>query len=139
MSKIIVFDGVCGFCNRWVDFVLKHDERGTYRFAANQSPAGREVLDRFGVPPGDVNTLYLVDGDRIHNQSAAAIRILVGLGFPWAISGIFWIVPRVVRDAGYRWIARNRYRWFGKRDACRMPTARDRDRFLADPPGVAAS
>lgn len=128
---IIVFDGVCNLCDGLVRFVLARDRRRRFRFAANQSPAGRRLL-------GDTateafrRTLFLVDGEHIDWQSTAVLRIARGLGLPWSLAWIFVLVPRPIRDALYRFVARRRYRWFGRRDECRLPLPSEIDRFVTD-------
>lgn len=127
---VILFDGVCGLCNRWVDFVLRRDDEARFRFAALQSDAGRRALRRAGLPPDFAASIVLVDADGVWMRSAAALRILRGLGAPYAWLYALVLVPRPVRDAVYRWIARNRYDWFGRRAECRLPSPAERERFL---------
>ncbi len=127
---VIVFDGVCNFCNASVNFVMKHDRRGRFRFASNQSEAGGDLLRRFGIDPGDVRTVYLVEGDRVFSRSTAALRIARGLTFPWSLGVAGIVIPRPIRDWVYDRIAANRYRWFGKTESCRLPTEAERARFL---------
>jgi predicted DCC family thiol-disulfide oxidoreductase YuxK len=129
---VIVFDGVCNLCNASVDFVLKRDRREQFLFASNQSEAGRELLQGRGVaPPDDAPSVYLVEEDgRVSTRSTAALRIARRLRFPWWMAYAFIVAPRPLRDAVYDFIARNRYRWFGKSDTCRLPTAQERARFL---------
>ncbi|MDB5351878.1 MAG: thiol-disulfide oxidoreductase [Planctomycetota bacterium] len=129
-KAILIFDGVCNFCNRSVNFVMKRDRRGRFLFASNQSEAGAALLRKFGVDPASVQSIYLVEGDRLWSKSAAAAQIARRLPFPWNLGYASVIVPRVFRDGVYDWIARNRYRWFGKADSCRLPTQDERSRFL---------
>ena len=130
-KAVLIFDGVCNFCDRSVRFVLKRDRRGRFLFASNQSEAGSALLRRFGVDPGSVASVYLVDGDRIWAKSTAALEIARRMPLPWTLGYGFIIIPRFLRDAIYDWIARNRYRWFGRADSCRVPAESDRSRFLA--------
>ena len=127
---VVVFDGVCNLCNRAVQFILDHDRRGALLLTANQSEAGQRLLAgrTSGASPED--TIFLVDNGRIHERSTAALRIARALGFPWSLLYAFVIVPRPLRDLAYKWIARNRYRWFGKRESCRLPRAGEAERFL---------
>ncbi len=129
-NAVLIFDGVCNFCDRSVGFVLKRDRRGRFLFASNQSRAGSALLERFGVDSRSVQSVYLVEGDKIWAKSAAALEIARRMPLPWNLAYGFVLVPKFLRDAIYDWIARNRYRWFGKADSCRMPTAADRSRFL---------
>lgn len=125
---VVIFDGVCNFCDSAVNFAIDRDPKGALAFAASQSDAGRALMGRFGVESSE--TIYLVEGSRISDRSTAALRIARLLKFPWNLAAVFLVVPRPVRDAVYGLVARNRYRWFGRRDSCRMPTDRDRGRFL---------
>jgi predicted DCC family thiol-disulfide oxidoreductase YuxK len=129
---VVLFDGVCNLCNGVVRFIIARDRRARFTFASLQSAsAERLVAGRLtiGAMP---ETLVLVEGDRIYTQSDAALRIAKGLGFPWFLASMFLAVPRVIRDQAYAFVARNRYRWFGRRDVCMVPTPAWRDRFLAD-------
>lgn len=128
-GPVIVFDGVCVLCNGWVRFLLKHDRVGRYRFAAMQTDAGRALLARHGLDPDDPASFLLVDGAEAWTDSDAIRRVLTGLGGAWRLAGAMAVVPRVVRDPLYRWVARNRYGWFGM-TACHVPTDQERRRFL---------
>ena len=129
---IIVFDGVCALCNGWVDFLLARDRRQHYRFAAMQGTAGRRLLGAQGLDPDDPASFLLLDGQGAHTDTDALIRVLSGLGGAWRVAALGRLLPRAVRDRLYRLVARNRYRLFGRRDACRMPEAAQRHRFIAD-------
>jgi len=127
---IVVFDGVCVFCSGGVRFLLPRDRAGRFRFAAMQSEPGRKLMDAHGIDPDDPVSFLLVEGGRAYTDSSAALRILVTLGGWWRLAGIFYAVPRFVRDAVYRFVARRRYRWFGKRESCFVPTPETAERFL---------
>jgi predicted DCC family thiol-disulfide oxidoreductase YuxK len=129
-SSIIVFDGVCVLCSGWVRFLLPRDRAGRFRFATMQSDAGRRLLAQHGLDPEDPVSFLLVEGDRAYTDSGALLRILCRLGGWWRSTGIFYAVPRFLRDALYRWVARRRYRWFGRREACFVPTPETASRFL---------
>jgi predicted DCC family thiol-disulfide oxidoreductase YuxK len=128
-GPVIFFDGVCGLCNRFVDFVMRRDTKGVFRFAPLQGETARGRL-----PDGDVreiNTMVLCDEQGIFRKSTAAVRILTRLGGIWRIvGGTLRLVPRPLRDAGYSLVARYRYAVFGKKETCRMPTLAERARFL---------
>lgn len=128
-NDIIFFDGVCNLCNGFVDFVIRRDPRGRFRFASLQSTEAAKLIPprelRLEVP----DSIVLVTKDAVYHRSGAVLRILGGLRFPWPVFLVFWIVPAPVRDAVYGWVAANRYRWFGKRESCRVPTAQERERF----------
>lgn len=125
---VVFFDGVCGLCNRFVDRLLRIDKHERFRFAPLQGSTAKEKL-----PSGLVNSLssvvYLRSG-QVLTRSDAALRILIDLGGWHAIHRIWLIFPRALRDAVYDWVARNRYTWFSKREACRLPTQEERMRFL---------
>ncbi|MEO6759476.1 MAG: thiol-disulfide oxidoreductase DCC family protein [Saprospiraceae bacterium] len=129
-SPVLLFDGVCNLCNASVQWVLTHDPRGVFRFAALQSETGQELLHQFGLDQESFNSVVLVDGDRIYLRSDAPLEIVRRLGGAWPLLYGFKIIPRFLRDAIYNWIARNRYRWFGKREACMLPRAEWKARFL---------
>jgi predicted DCC family thiol-disulfide oxidoreductase YuxK len=132
---VIVFDGVCVLCNGWVDFLLRYDRLQRYRFAAMQGDAGRRLLADNGLDPDDPMSFLLIEYDRgpaprISTDSDAVRRVLVGLGGLWRVAALSVLVPRGLRDLLYRLIARNRYRWFGRHDACLVPDAERMKRFL---------
>ena len=127
---IVLFDGVCNLCNGSVQFILKRDPRGTFRFASLQSEAGRSLMAGHGLDPGALSSVVLIEDGRAFEESSAALRIARHLPGPWKLLRVFAVVPRPLRDAVYRWIARNRYRWFGKTETCWLPTPELRARFL---------
>lgn len=127
-GPVIVFDGVCVLCNGWVRFLLKRDQ-GRYRFASMQSPAGRALLLGHGLDADDPSSFLLVEQGRAWTDTDAIRQVLMGLGGPWKAAAVMVIVPRVVRDPLYRWVARHRYRWFGM-TSCTVPSLAERDRFL---------
>lgn len=129
---VIVFDGVCVLCSGWVRFLLRHDRRGRYRFAAMQSTAGRALLAGHGLDPDDPVSFLLVDEVRAWTDTDAIVRVVSGLGGPWQVARLALILPRPLRDRPYRLVARNRYRWFGRRDACLVPAREHRGRFLVE-------
>ena len=131
-GEILVFDGVCVLCSRSVAFVLAHDHARRYRFAALQTRSGRELLERNGLDPADPVSMLLTDGYRVWTESDAILRVMAGFGGAWRLAAFLRAVPRPLRDWAYRTVARNRYQWFGKRDACIMPTADTAHRFLLD-------
>lgn len=127
---VVLFDGVCNLCNASVQFILKRDVAGAFRFAALQSEAGRRLLEGHGLPADALSTVVVVADGRAYTHSGAALRIARGLGGAWPALGALGVVPRFARDAAYRLVARNRYRWFGRRDECMLPTPELRARFL---------
>jgi len=127
---VIVFDGVCVLCSAHAQFVVRHDRAGYFRMASMQSEAGAALLKRFGLDPTDPATLILVDGDRVRTDSDAILAIWEGFGGLWRFAKVLRVVPSALRDLIYRWVARHRYRIFGKRETCWVPAPADRWRFL---------
>lgn len=129
-TAIVVFDGICHLCNGWVQFLLRVDRRGLYRFASMQSETGRGLLRAHGLDPDDPSSFLLLREGRARTDSDAILDVLTGLGGPWRAFGVLRAVPRALRDPAYRFIARHRYRLFGKRDVCMMPTPETAARFV---------
>ncbi|KDE89174.1 thiol-disulfide oxidoreductase DCC family protein [Stenotrophomonas maltophilia] len=129
-SAVIVFDGVCALCNRWVRFLLRFDRNGRYRFAAMQGQQGSAMLRAHGLDPQDPMSFLLLDAQGTWTDTDAILRVLAGLGGGWRLSGVLKVLPRGLRDAAYRALARNRYRWFGRNDTCHLPAPEQAARFL---------
>ncbi len=129
-KKIILFDGVCNLCNSGVQFVLKRDRENQFLFASLQGRTGQEYLQKFHLPANDLNSFILVEGDLFYNRSTAALRVARLLGGLWLLFYGFMIIPRFIRDAVYNFIAKNRYRWFGKKEECWVPTPELKAKFL---------
>jgi predicted DCC family thiol-disulfide oxidoreductase YuxK len=127
---LILFDGVCNLCNGIVQFIIKRDPHARFRFASLQSAAGQLHLKRFGLDPDVLHSVILIDGDNVYERSDAALLIAKHLGPPWKLLAGFNIFPKFLRDAGYNLVARNRYRIFGKKDQCMIPTPELKARFL---------
>jgi predicted DCC family thiol-disulfide oxidoreductase YuxK len=127
---IIVFDAKCLLCDYWVRFLLRHDRRRVFRFASIQGAAGQALLAQAGLKVDGLETLLLVDGERSWQHTAALLRVLDKLGWPWRLAWLGWVVPAPLRDMLYRAIARNRYRIFGRSDVCLMPAPEHAGRFL---------
>jgi predicted DCC family thiol-disulfide oxidoreductase YuxK len=127
---VVVFDGECAFCNRWIDFLLRFDRRDRFRFTARQSQSGAAFSRNAGLPEAGVGSIVLVEGKVIRLRSGAVLRMLELLGFPFSLTGIFRVIPRSLRDAVYDAIARNRTRWFKRLPACRVPLPAERHRFV---------
>jgi predicted DCC family thiol-disulfide oxidoreductase YuxK len=127
---VILFDGVCNLCNGFVQFVIARDPAGRFQFAALQSDSARRLLARLDGFSGVRDSVVLVDGGRVYTRSSAVLRIARGLRFPWPLARALIVVPRPLRDWVYDLVARHRYRWFGRKDVCMMPTTEMRARFL---------
>lgn len=128
---VLLFDGVCSLCVGAVQFVVRRDPEGLFRFAPLQSPAARALLEDCDVDPDAVDTVVLLEDGSCHVRSAAAIRTAVALGGIYRLLGPLRFVPRPLRDAVYGAVARRRYGWFGRRESCLVPTPDLEDRFLA--------
>ena len=129
-EKVIVFDGVCNFCNATVDFVMRHDPQGKFKFGTLQSEPAQKILSRWGLHTEDFETFLLLEEGRVFTKSTAALKIAKHLTSPWFLLVMFRIVPRTIRDGIYDFICRRRYRWMGKRDTCRVPSSAERERFV---------
>lgn len=128
----ILFDGVCNLCNGFVRFVIARDPSARFRFASLQSAAAAALLRDADVTASLPDSIVLVEDGRVHVRSAAALRILRRLRFPWPIAYACIVVPPFIRDRVYDFIAARRYRWFGRREACLVPTPDLERRFLAE-------
>lgn len=129
-KSIILFDGVCNLCNASVDFILRNDPQARFQFAALQSRAGQQLLSQAGISSELLDAVWLWENGQLYSASTAALRIARRLRVPWPGFYIFICVPAAWRDATYFWVARNRYRWFGQRETCRLPSPAERARFL---------
>jgi predicted DCC family thiol-disulfide oxidoreductase YuxK len=134
-AAIILYDGVCGLCNRFNRFVLARDPAGRFRFAALQSAIAGKILARHDRDSRDLDTMYLVldpglPGERLLSKSDAALWVLRALGGGWRAAAALRVLPRPIRDLGYDLVARTRYRIFGRHDSCPLPDPRHRARFL---------
>lgn len=131
---LVLFDGVCNLCNGAVNFIIDRDPNGYFRFAPLQSEPARKYLKGTPVSNDDLDTIVLIENGTPYVRSTAVLRIARHLTRPWPLLALFLVVPRFVRDAVYRRIAHHRYDWFGKRDQCRRPTPKLKNRFLAYAP-----
>ena len=126
----MLFDGVCNFCNGAVNFIIRHDHSRKFKFAALQSDAGMRLRQRFDISE-DVDSIVLIEDDRAFLHSSAALRIARALGGIWSLGYLFVIVPTPIRDWFYKLFAKYRYRLFGKKDVCMVPTPDVKERFLS--------
>ena len=127
---LVLFDGVCNLCQGSVQFILLRDPKGRFRFASLQSDEGRRRLAEHGLNAESLNSVVLIEDGKVFRRSTAALRIARHLSGAWPLAAVFWIVPRPLRDLVYDFVARNRYRWFGKTEACMVPRPEWRARFL---------
>jgi predicted DCC family thiol-disulfide oxidoreductase YuxK len=127
---IILFDGVCNLCTAWVQFIIPRDKAGYFRFASLQSPFAQNLLRTQFQMESNLETVIFVENGKCYTESAAALLILMRLGGPWVFCKAFFIIPKGIRNAVYRFIARNRYKWFGEKQSCWLPNAALNSRFL---------
>jgi predicted DCC family thiol-disulfide oxidoreductase YuxK len=127
---IVLFDGTCGMCDAAVNFILKHDTAKRFRFAAQQSRPGLDLLAQHGLGAEEMDSVVLIDGSHAYLRSSAVLRIASELPEPWAMAGLLAFLPASWRDAAYDFVARHRKQWFKPREECRMPTSEERERFL---------
>lgn len=128
--KIILFDGICNLCNGAVNFFITHDKKNVFRFAALQSDTGIELQKKFGLDPDKIDSFILIDGDNYYRKSTAALKLTLFMGFPYYLLFPFLLIPPFIRNFVYDIIARYRYKWFGKKETCRIPTPEEREKFL---------
>lgn len=127
---VILFDGVCNLCNSSVQFVIKHDSNGIFKFASLQSDAGEALLKKYNLPLNNFNSFLLIEDGKVYSRSSAALRVAKKLNGIIKILYGFIIVPKFIRDAVYNLVATNRYKWFGKKEECMIPTPALQSRFL---------
>jgi len=130
MNRIVLFDGHCNLCNKSVQFILERERQSDLYFASLQSEFGQNLLKAYGYPEDFVDSVLFFDGKKMFNQSRAALKIAKYLRFPWSMVLVFWIVPNFLRDVIYRYIAKNRLRWFGTTESCWVMTPEYKARFL---------
>lgn len=134
--KIVLYDGLCGMCDGTAQFLLRHDKKDAFRLAPQQGEAARRVLARHALDPAAIETICVIEGfetpqERVFTKSDATLRIAEGLGGIWKLALVGGLLPRFLRDAAYDLVARNRYRIFGRRAQCRIPSSEDREKFLS--------
>ncbi|NDI34106.1 thiol-disulfide oxidoreductase DCC family protein [Chengkuizengella sediminis] len=128
--SILLFDGVCNLCNGVVQFILSRDLKGNIKFASLQSGTGQKFLKQYNLNTKEISTIVLIQGDRAYTKSTAALRLCLLLKNLWPVLYAFIIIPKSIRDVVYDWIAKNRYRWFGKSEQCMIPSKEHREKFL---------
>jgi len=129
-KPIILFDGVCNFCNGSVNFLIRQDKKNVFRFAALQSQTAQKLLPQYKKQKKGFESFVLMQDGKAYEKSSAALKVLKKLPWYWKWAQVFWIVPKFIRDGVYDVIARNRYKWFGKKEECMIPTSEVRNRFL---------
>jgi predicted DCC family thiol-disulfide oxidoreductase YuxK len=126
---VILFDGVCNLCNSSVQFIIQRDPSKLFKFASLQSETGKRYQELFNIP-ASTDSIVLIMDDKVYMESTAALLTASRLNWPWKWSRIFLVIPKPIRDKVYKWIAANRYKWFGRQEACMIPSKEDRDRFI---------
>lgn len=126
-----MFDGVCNFCDRSVQFVMKRDPEAKFTFASLQSGAGKRVKEYYKIDPS-LDSMILVEEGTYYTKSTAALKICKNLKGLWKVFSVLLVIPKPIRDFFYNIVARNRYKWFGKRESCKLPSPEERSRFLED-------
>jgi predicted DCC family thiol-disulfide oxidoreductase YuxK len=129
MNNIILFDGLCNFCDNSVQFIIKRDPKGHYKFASLQSETGKRYIKKFGLKD-DLSSIVLIEDDKYFVKSTAVLRICRKLSGLWKVLTVFRVIPVPVRDYFYRILASNRYKWFGRKESCIIPSPEIRTRFL---------
>lgn len=129
-QPVILFDGVCNLCNGAVQFIIKHDKKKQFRFASLQSEAGQQLLQQYNLPVNELNSFILIDEGKAYTRSTGALKVSKKLSGIWPMLYTFIIIPKIFRDSIYDMVARNRYKWFGKKDECMIPTPELKARFL---------
>ena len=128
-ERIVLFDGICNYCNAMINFAIRNDKKAILKFAPLQSEAGKRLKEEYKITPG-VDSVIFIENGKVYSHSVAAIRIARYLRWPAKALYGFIVVPKFIRQPIYKWIARNRYKWFGKKEACMIPTHDVRVRFL---------
>jgi predicted DCC family thiol-disulfide oxidoreductase YuxK len=125
-----LFDGVCNLCSSSVQFILKHDRKNQFQFGSLQGNYGQEMLKKYQLPSSEFNSFMLIEEGKLYSKSTGALRMLKHIGGLWSLAYAFIIVPKFIRDAVYNLVARNRYKWFGKKNECWLPKPEWKNRFL---------
>ena len=128
-ERIVLFDGVCNYCNAMVNFAIRNDKKAILRFAPLQSEAGKRLKEKYKISP-EIDSVIFIENKKVYTYSDAALRISKNLRWPAKAVYAFIIIPKFIRQPFYKWIARNRYKWFGKKEECMIPNADVRGRFL---------
>ena len=129
-QPVVLFDGVCNLCDGAVKFIIRHDKKKVFLFASLQSEAGQRLLEQYNFPPDELNSFILIDKGKAYTRSTGALMVAKKLNGLWPVLYSYIIIPAFIRDSIYNWIGTNRYKWFGKKDECMLPTAELKARFL---------
>lgn len=131
MKSLIFFDGVCTLCNNSIDFIIRKDNKGRFLVGSLQDEYSKKILSKYDVKEDYLDSLVLLEKDEVYYRSTAALKIARHLSGLWPIFYPLILLPRFLRDPVYDWIGQNRYRWFGKKDSCRIPTPEEKEKFIS--------
>ena len=129
-NRLVLFDGVCNFCNFWIQFALKRDKIGKLRFGSLQGETAHQVLPHYNIDPTILTSVIFIENGIVYRESTAALKVCRHLDGGWKLLYALIIIPAFIRDGIYKWIGKNRYKWFGKQESCMLPTPAQRKRFV---------
>lgn len=129
-NRLVLFDGVCNFCNFWIQFALKHDKKGKLKFGSLQGTTAQQILPQYNIDPAVLTSVIFIEDGIAYKESTAALKVCRHLDGAWKLLYALIIIPAFIRDGIYKWVGRNRYKWFGKQESCMLPTAEQRARFV---------
>jgi predicted DCC family thiol-disulfide oxidoreductase YuxK len=130
INRLVLFDGVCNFCNFWIQFALKRDRKGKLKFGSLQGETAHRVLPHYNIDPTILTSVIFIEDGIAYRESTAALKVCRHLDGGWKLLYALIIIPAFLRDGIYKWIGRNRYKWFGKQESCMLPTVQQRKRFV---------
>ena len=129
-NRLVLFDGVCNFCNFWIQFALKHDKKGKLMFGSLQGDTAQQLLPLYNIDPSVLISVIFIEDGVAYRESTAALKVCRHLDAGWKLFYALIIIPAFIRDGIYKWIGKNRYKWFGKQESCMLPTPEQRQRFV---------
>ena len=129
-NRLVLFDGVCNFCNFWIQFALKHDKKGKLKFGSLQGTTAQQILPQYNIDPAVLTSVIFIEDGIAYRESTAALKVCKHLDGGWKLLYLFIVIPAFLRDGIYKWIGRNRYKWFGKQESCMLPSPEQRARFV---------
>ncbi len=129
-DRLVLFDGVCNFCNFWIQFALKHDKKGKLKFGSLQGTTAQQILPQYNIDPAVLTSVIFIEDGIAYRESTAALKVCKHLDGGWKLLYLFIVIPAFLRDGIYKWIGRNRYKWFGKQESCMLPSPEQRARFV---------
>ena len=130
VNRLVLFDGVCNFCNFWIQFALKRDKKERLMFGSLQGETAQQLLPQYNIDPTVITSVIFIEDGIAYRESTAALKVCRYLNGGWKLLYALIVIPAFIRDGIYKWIGKNRYRWFGKQESCMLPTAEQRKRFV---------